>query len=335
MANQLVIVNNESVFEDQRSYYCDNIAIRTVVEGLNKNFEILGIFRNSQIKRFHKIDVKKIKLSSNIFTFLFNIFKTFKQQNTSYLLISITPYTFLSFLLLFIFRKKIFLYLRSDGYEEYKVILGYLGPFIYHIMYTTVTMGSEIITCQRRLVKKKSNLVFPSELNFEWSSKVISPTLHKPRLLYVGRIKVEKGIFSLIKIFDEITLDVELSIVGKADNFQSLSKKIKYLGYVENSEKLRKIYDDHNIFILPSFTEAHPQVVDESLARLRPVILFNEINHVIENKEGIFVSKRNSESLSETIEFIMKNYSSIQAKMKRNKLPTKSLFIAQMTEILK
>ena len=51
MTNQLVIVNNESVFEDQRSYYCDNIAIRTVVEGLNKNFEILGIFRNSQIKR--------------------------------------------------------------------------------------------------------------------------------------------------------------------------------------------------------------------------------------------------------------------------------------------
>ena len=49
---------------------------------------------------------------------------------------------------------------------------------------------------------------------------------------------------------------------------------------------LIKIYDNHNIFILPSFTEAHPKVIDESLARLRPVIIFEEIKHIIQNRKG-------------------------------------------------
>ena len=95
-----------------------------------------------------------------------------------------------------------------------------------------------------------------------------------------------------------------------------------------------KNYDNHNITILPSFTEAHPKVVDESLARARPVIIFEEINHIIQNRYGMFVSKRNAKSLLETIEFIMNNYSNIQEKMKKNKLPTKQEFISQITQIL-
>ena len=53
--------------------------------------------------------------------------------------------------------------------------------------------------------------------------------------------------------------------------------------------KLIKYYDDHNIFILPSFTEGHPMVLLEALARRRPVIVFDDIKHVIGNKKGIFV----------------------------------------------
>ena len=45
-----------------------------------------------------------------------------------------------------------------------------------------------------------------------------------------------------------------------------------------------KIYDNHNILILPSFTEAHPKVVDEALARERPVIIFEDLNQKIQNR---------------------------------------------------
>ena len=152
--------------------------------------------------------------------------------------------------------------------------------------------------------------------------------------MYVGRIKVEKGVFSLLKIFNEITIDAQLSIVGGEKSIKSNDKKVSFIGHNYDAVSLIKIYDNHNIFILPSFTEAHPKVIDESLSRTRPVIIFEEIQHVIQNRKGIFVSKRNVKSLLETIDFIMKNYMNIQESMTKNKLPTKKEFISQISNIL-
>ena len=332
----LVIINNEKVSQEANSFYCDNIDMKSIPEGLSNKLEVLFIGRKSIVERFHKINLKKIIIKSNIFSFLFAIFKTFKNKETNYLLISISPYTFFSYFFLFIFRKKIFIYLRSNGYEEYKAILGFIGPIIYHVMYIFVTFGSKIIVCQKRLAKnRESNLVFPSELDNNWLENTTKAQIDIPKLLYVGRIKVEKGIFSLIKIFDQITIDAELTIVGKIKNVKKNSKKINFINYCNNTSELIKIYDSHNIIILPSFTEAHPKVIDESLARKRPVIVFNEISHVIQNRSGVFISKRNINSLIETIDFIMKNYLKIQNDILKNKLPTKQSFISQMTDILR
>ena len=333
--NDLVIINNEKISNEKNSFYCDNIDIKSIPESLNKNFNVTVIARNSKVKRSHQISLEKIEIASNIFSFLSSVLKTFKKNKASYLIISITPYTFFSYLLLFFFRKKIFIYLRSNGYEEYKAILGFIGPAIYHFMFKIVTFESNIITCQKKLfTKRKSDIVFPSELNSLWLENIKNPPLDKPRLLYVGRAKVEKGTFSLLKIFDKITIDCHLSIVGKIENGHSNTNQVSYIGHGYDAPELIKIYDNHNISILPSFTEAHPKVIDESLARTRPVIIFEEIKHIIQNRKGIFVSKRNVKSLLETIEFIMKNYISIQESMKENKLPTKKEFISQMNKIL-
>ncbi len=333
--NDLIIINNEKISNEKNSFYCDNIDIKSIPESLNKNFNVTVIARNSKVKRSHQISLVTIEIASNIFSFLSSVLKTFKKNKANYLIISITPYTFFSYLLLFFFRKKIFVYLRSNGHEEYKAILGFIGPAIYHFMFKIVTFESNIITCQKKLfTKRKSDIVFPSELNSLWLENIKNPSLDKPRLLYVGRVKVEKGTFSLLKIFDKITIDCHLSVVGKIKNGYLKNNKVNYIGHGYDAPELIKIYDNHNISILPSFTEAHPKVIDESLARTRPVIIFEEIKHIIQNRKGIFVSKRNVKSLLETIEFIMKNYISIQESMKENKLPTKKEFISQMNKIL-
>ena len=62
--------------------------------------------------------------------------------------------------------------------------------------------------------------------------------------------------------------------------------------------------------------------------------MFEEIGHVTQDKQGIFITKRNVESLTKTISFIMDNYTTIQNSMKKNILPTKQNFISQMTKIL-
>jgi len=333
---KLIIVNNESVSKKDNQFYCDNIEMKSLPEGLNENFDVSLIVRNSKVERSHTINLQDVKAEKNIFAYLYRIFQSFKNTDTNYLIISITPYTFFSFLILFIFRKKIFLYLRSNGYEEWKAIIGFLGPLLYHVLYILVTSGSNVISCQERLSKgKKSILVYPSELDAVWKKNISEPDLNKAKLLYVGRVKVEKGIFSLFTIFNKIKDDIQLSIVGKASEEEKIkNKKVNFIGHGYNSDKLIKIYDSHNISILPSFTEAHPKVLDESLARLRPIIIFEDIKHVVNNKIGIFISKRDSLSLKETINYIMNNYSKIQKDMSKNILPTKKNFISEMTKIL-
>ena len=75
-------------------------------------------------------------------------------------------------------------------------------------------------------------------------------------------------------------------------------------------------------------------VLLEALSRLRPVIVFKEIEHVIGNKKGIFVSERNYDSLEKTIQHIIKNYKSIQEEMKKNILPTNYKFIEDFKNII-
>ena len=152
---EIVIINNERISQVGNIFYCDNIDMQTIPQDLNKNFEVTLIARSSQIKRERSIKINNIKISSNVFTFLLSIFKTFKKKQSAYLIISITPYTFISYLLLFIFRKKTYLYLRSNGFEEYKKILGFVGTLIYYVMYQLITSGSKIIICQEKLSKKK------------------------------------------------------------------------------------------------------------------------------------------------------------------------------------
>ena len=74
--------------------------------------------------------------------------------------------------------------------------------------------------------------------------------------------------------------------------------------------------------------------MDEALSRRRPVIIFEDIKHIVENRTGIFVSERRPESLLENIKFISQNNETIFNDMEKNNLPTKDNFIKQMVKII-
>ena len=339
MPNPLVIINNERVFEQGNDFYCENLDLKVLPEGLNNYYKVCYIVRSSKNKKSQKINLKDIKVASNIFKFIYFIYQTLKIPNVKYLIISITPYTFLSFLTLSLFRKKMFVYLMSSGHEEYRYILGSWSVWIFHLMYKIVTSNSEVIVCHERLFKKdKSHLITISRLDDLWFENYKQASLDKTRFLYVGRMSREKGIYDFIKMFKELNSNEELSIVGDTKNQQIeknlLNKKINLLGYISDPKKLINVYDDHNITILPSFTEAYPYVVDESLSRKRPVIIFEDIKYIVRNKKGIFVSKRNLDSFLKNVEYIKQNYYKIQKDIENNTLPTKKSMLKQISEIL-
>ena len=332
----LVILNNEKVFCKENNFYCDDMDVKSIPEGLALHNEVFYISRRLKKTGKHKLNLKNIKVASNILTFLYYIFNTFKIKNNSYLLISISPYTFVSFLFLKLFRKKIFVYLRSSGHEEYKHIIGPWSVIIYDLMYKIVTFKTNVIVVDYRLhnKKEKTHLARPSKLDSLWLSDNKEATIDQVKLLYVGRINPEKGILEFLKMLDQLEFKASLSIVSNAKDLKVNQNKVKLLGHGFDTKSLIKIYDDNNIIILPSFTEGHPQVVDEALARVRPVVIFEDISHIVQEKKGIFISKRNIVSLSETLNYIIKNYREIEKDIKKNVLPTREDFVKNISSII-
>ena len=160
--------------------------------------------------------------------------------------------------------------------------------------------------------------------------------VYRPKLLYVGRIKKEKGVYSLLNLIKGNQPDFTLSIVGAEKNSltQIAQENVRVYEVESEEQNLIKIYDDHDIFILPSFTEGHPMALLESLSRLRPVIIFKDIEHVVGNKKGIFVVNRDYRSLVEKIRYIKENYKNIQQEIKKNKLPTKEEFLLKLGDLI-
>ena len=336
MKKKLFIFSNESIFIQEEKYFCDNIDLKSSPEGLNKKFEVNLFGRKSYKKRTHEIKLKKIKIFSNIFTYLSEVIKSTKIENAKYLIISISPYTFLICLFLRLFGKTPIVYLRSDGYGEYNAILGGFGKLIYHLMFSLTSLISNLISCRNYILKgKKGKVIYPSQLDSVWFKKPKIQEVKNFQLLYVGRIRVEKGIFSLARLIKN-KRDISLTIVGAEKNtsYKINQSNINIQLTQSNKARLIKYYDDHNIFILPSFTEGHPMVLLEALARRRPVIIFDDIEHVIGDKKGIFIAKRNFLNFFGILNHIKKNYKKIQKDMMKNKLPTNKEFIEEFVKAI-
>ena len=334
MKKKLFIFSNESIYTSNDKFYCDNLDLKTTPEGLNKKFDVNLFGRKSFQKKAHEIKINKIRVFSNIFTYLLELKKVLKNKEAKFLIISISPYTFLISLFIKILGQKPIVYLRSDGYEEYKAILGKIGPTIYHLMFSITGAISNLISCRNHILRgKKGKIISPSQLDSVWLRQPKNLDIKNFKLLYVGRIRVEKGIFSLAELIKnkrDITLTIIVAEKGRSSGINQ--SNIKILPRIVNKTKFIKCYDDHNVFILPSFTEGHPMVLLEALARRRPVVIFEEIRHVIGEKQGIYVSKRNFVSLLGTLNEIKKNQRKIQKDMKKNKLPLYKDYIEKFSQ---
>ena len=60
MATQLFIISNESIYTRRGEFFCDNLDMKSLPEGLSNNFEIKLLARRSNKDRTHKINLKNI-----------------------------------------------------------------------------------------------------------------------------------------------------------------------------------------------------------------------------------------------------------------------------------
>ena len=127
---------------------------------------------------------------------------------------------------------------------------------------------------------------------------------------------------------------LKIFLCRKVSVYYKGRSNILFPGYISDRKALIDAYDNHNILILPSYTEGQPYVVDEALARRRPVLIFEDIRHIIKGRKGIYVSERNIESLTKTIKFIMENYYDIQKEIDQNKFPLEEDMFKQIAYVI-
>ena len=333
MNRNILIISNDKLLIKQDKISSDYNDTINIIEGLAKKNYLSFFCRTSHVIKNFTSKKQKYKKFLKLKFFDLN-----RITNYKIFMISITPLNFFTLLFLKICNNKTsgYVYLRSDGHKEYYYKYGIFGQVLYHFMFRVVTSYLKIVTVSKSLtgLKKNYSLVNPSEIEKQWFLNRVKPSLIKPKLLYLGRYKKEKGIFSLINIINLLKTDLKLNIVGTNKKILSKNKKIKYFQELSSIKSIINCYDECNIFVLPSYTEGSPKVILESLARHRPVIVFKDIKHVKKNFRGVFVCKRNTKDFLNNIQFILSNYSKIIKKIKKNKIVTKKDFQNELSKII-
>lgn len=344
MKKNIFVVSNDKFYVENNNIFNSNINTFTAINCFDQS-KIYLVARKSKKKLKFKNSIKNIILLSP-----FDIFRKLKElKETKILIISLTPYNFfitILFLIMGINGKNMYLFLRSDGYQEYNIKFSFIGYLFYGLMLNILKRTLIIFSCSKSLTGiSTKNYIFPSEITSVWlrnRKKQIKDikSFSNIKILYVGRFRKEKGYESLLKLFRKLKINVRLTMIGndykylKKNNYPKNSN-LKIYGQIASRKKLIQSYNKCDIFILPSYSEQYPQVILESLSRLKPIIIFNDIKHLKKTfKYGLFNCERNTKSLENIIKKISKNYKKIQLNILKSKIYSEKNYKIEMKKLL-
>jgi len=152
--------------------------------------------------------------------------------------------------------------------------------------------------------------------------KKIKIIKNNKNVLMISRVVKSKGIYEYLeaaKVLKKKYPDWSFNLAGSLDYstpdqidlnyFNNFLKKkiINYLGFVEDPLKL---YQNAEIFCLPSYREGMPKTVLEASAVGLPVVTTNTVGckeSIVTNKNGLLCEKKNFKDLFNKIEILIKD----------------------------
>ncbi|MBO6577022.1 MAG: glycosyltransferase family 4 protein [Rhodothermales bacterium] len=156
----------------------------------------------------------------------------------------------------------------------------------------------------------------PKHLSIAYNSSETGPV----RLLFVGWLKREKGVFDLVNALAtrEADYPVVTRLVGDGDARRELTKLIEKLGLGgevvlagwKSAEELLDEYAWADVFVLPSWVEGLPNSMIEAMASGLPVVVtpVGNVPDVIQNGEnGLIAEARNPRALAAAIDSLVDN----------------------------
>lgn len=137
----------------------------------------------------------------------------------------------------------------------------------------------------------------------------------KCKFLFVGQVNYRKGIPYLLDVISEMGDTAELTVVGAYNPDDWFVKKYKdaanihFTGLV-TFDKMQKIYEQSDVFIIPSFAEGMAQVGIEAMACGLPIICSTNsgVNDLVEDyKNGFIIQPGEAEALREKMQWFVDN----------------------------
>jgi glycosyltransferase involved in cell wall biosynthesis len=159
---------------------------------------------------------------------------------------------------------------------------------------------------------------YVSPLGDERPSARTPPARH--RLLFVGRLIQEKGIFEIVEALAGVLkqTDCDLVLVGAGDQERALRAEINDLelddhvvlpGYLTGQE-LIECYQAATAFVFPSWNEGFPTVLAEAMDAGLPIIttrIRGAADHLVEGENALFVEPRDVKGLTSAIAGLLRD----------------------------
>lgn len=153
--------------------------------------------------------------------------------------------------------------------------------------------------------------------NFSLDKKISKQDLSQQiKILFLSRIVREKGVFELIeafKLLEKKMNNLKLLIAGDGEDFETLKhrvcneRNIELFGNVEGAKKI-KLFEESDIFVLPSYSEGLPIAVLEAMLFALPVITTRVgglKSFIQEGEMGYLIEPKNIEEIEEKLELLL------------------------------
>lgn len=176
----------------------------------------------------------------------------------------------------------------------------------------TVLNEAQKIEIHRRYSVDLSKIhVIPNGVDEAFFYKKQRTLRSKPRLIFVGRLSVQKNVEQFIRALEGISNQFVTTIIGEGElkeSLQALAKELKlqnveFTGLKDRQETLESL-QQADIFVLPSEREGMPLALLEAMAMALPVVATDVpgVQDVVaQGKNGILVPLHDTEALRDAL----------------------------------
>jgi glycosyltransferase involved in cell wall biosynthesis len=207
--------------------------------------------------------------------------------------------------------------LPQKFFERSKLLTSFLR-WTLRLPNLVVVLAQVELTAYREFIPDRRVVALPNGVDcrpFGWVPTVMSDPREPLRLVYIGRVAREKGLyeaFQAVRLAHELGVDARLVIGGRGPEEGRLKRyaqalgiaaKICFAGSVFGADKV-KLLSGCDVMVLPSYAEGLPYALLEAMAAGIPVIAtpVGAIPDVVsDGTHGFLVAPRDGKAIAEAL----------------------------------